>query len=444
MKNSNKNGKTTKIWLILLIIILTVLLAVGAVWTSFRLKDKAYSRMIEDSVASTVRDASAYYDSLDVHGKYVYNAIVFAAENIWNETETMSFDLDKDEFAKIVDAVRGDRPELFYVDFDSLVLQRGTKAEAVKAEIAYLADTADIADMKSRFEKAVDTVCKEVKKTGGKDVFVTELAAHDALVSVCSIASEADGAFANTAYGALVDHKAFCDGYAYAYKTILAGCGIESYVVYGKVDVRYDPEGKADPEYEDHAWNIVKRDGEYYHTDVLWDDPDSSGLASEGLVFHGYFDLDRETIAKDHVIEDPGVVPEAKGADGYYVHQGYYSETNVSLTELLTKLLKEAAAEKKGCIELMCGGVRTSDDLREAYKAAVSAVNAEAGREAVSDAFGVFPASAVTGAMTVQVIYPTAIETTLATDANGMPVLPVTLPPETEAPADTTTAASSN
>ncbi|MDE6014987.1 MAG: InlB B-repeat-containing protein [Acetatifactor sp.] len=62
-----------------------------------------------------------------------------------------------------------------------------------------------------------------------------------------------------TAYGALVNHTAVCEGYALAYKYLLNRLGIECYLVTS--------------ESMKHAWNMVKLDDEYYHVDVTSDDP---------------------------------------------------------------------------------------------------------------------------------------------------------------------------
>lgn len=48
----------------------------------------------------------------------------------------------------------------------------------------------------------------------------------------------------------------------------------------------------------DHAWNIVKSDGKWYHLDVTMD----SGMSQKNPLFlaYDYFNLDEEHIKKDH------------------------------------------------------------------------------------------------------------------------------------------------
>lgn len=90
---------------------------------------------------------------------------------------------------------------------------------------------------------------------------------------------------AHTAYGALVEGRAVCDGYASAYNLLLNEAGIESDLVYGQADG------------ENHAWNLVAfPDGDYY-VDVTWDDGD------DGKVRTTYFKKTIEEMNQDHVIE---------------------------------------------------------------------------------------------------------------------------------------------
>jgi len=73
----------------------------------------------------------------------------------------------------------------------------------------------------------------------------------------------------HTAYGALVDGVAVCDGYAEAFKYLLDKTGIENKLIFGEVDEEGNFEGAVN-----HAWNLIKMDGQYYHFDLTWNDDD--------------------------------------------------------------------------------------------------------------------------------------------------------------------------
>lgn len=68
-------------------------------------------------------------------------------------------------------------------------------------------------------------------------------------------------AIKHTAYGALIDGSAVCDGYSRAAQLLFLRSGVECLLVIG---VCTNGIG--------HAWNMVKLDGSWYHLDVTWDD----------------------------------------------------------------------------------------------------------------------------------------------------------------------------
>lgn len=69
----------------------------------------------------------------------------------------------------------------------------------------------------------------------------------------------------STAYGALVNGYAVCQGYAVAAYRLLRELGEECRVITGTVLL---PDGSA----EEHAWNIVRIGDVYYQLDITWND----------------------------------------------------------------------------------------------------------------------------------------------------------------------------
>ncbi len=79
------------------------------------------------------------------------------------------------------------------------------------------------------------------------------------------------------AYGALVDNRSVCEGYAEAFKLLCDKNGIECILVFGK--------GITSSAIENHMWNYVKMDdGKWYAVDVTWDDKKSSYTSEYLLV----------------------------------------------------------------------------------------------------------------------------------------------------------------
>lgn len=67
-----------------------------------------------------------------------------------------------------------------------------------------------------------------------------------------------------TDYTALVNQLTVCQGYAMLFQKFMEEMGIESYIVSSKAGG------------DNHAWNIVKLDGQYYQVDCTWDDTGKS------------------------------------------------------------------------------------------------------------------------------------------------------------------------
>jgi transglutaminase-like putative cysteine protease len=110
---------------------------------------------------------------------------------------------------------------------------------------------------------------------------------HDYLAT--HVAYDSGGNFQHNLYGALVEKRAVCDGYAFAFQYLLSLIGIDSRIVYGSAD------GVG------HAWNIVRMDGEYYHVDVTWD---STADETEPVTY-SYFGVTDAFILQNRQVYSP-------------------------------------------------------------------------------------------------------------------------------------------
>ncbi|MEK5192875.1 S-layer homology domain-containing protein [Bacillus sp. FSL M7-0884] len=90
---------------------------------------------------------------------------------------------------------------------------------------------------------------------------------------------------AYTAYEALVNRSAVCQGYALLTYQLLKEAGIENHFVVGT--------GDGQP----HAWNLVKIENKWYHLDTTFDDPVPD---EQGRVTYSYFNLSDEQIVRNH------------------------------------------------------------------------------------------------------------------------------------------------
>lgn len=101
-----------------------------------------------------------------------------------------------------------------------------------------------------------------------------------------------------TAYGALHDGKAVCQGFANLFYRMCMDNGIDCRIVTGTGTVTTDTSTKEEP----HAWNLVKVDGNYYLADATWDCMNSVNGNSTGK--YDYF-LRSESGFTDHTEKVP-------------------------------------------------------------------------------------------------------------------------------------------
>ncbi len=138
-------------------------------------------------------------------------------------------------------------------------------------------------DKETIYEAAVDKALREaLGKNKGKDMTELQkaLALHDWLVMNCQYDVTTSRPNAHSAYGAIVEGYAVCDGYANAYNDLLGRVGVTATYVLGRKPLHLGE----DPQL--HAWSCVTIGGKKYHVDVTADDPVPDLL---GTVSRGYF-----------------------------------------------------------------------------------------------------------------------------------------------------------
>jgi len=127
--------------------------------------------------------------------------------------------------------------------------------------------------------------------TSGMTDMEKALVLHDYLAQNCAYANDEylagtlkDHKDFYSAYGALAEGRAVCQGYALAYDALLQQVGIQGCI--------------CSSDEMNHAWNIILIDGNWYHVDVTWDDPVWN---MEGRAGHEYFLLsDSEMESREH------------------------------------------------------------------------------------------------------------------------------------------------
>ena len=239
--------------------------------------------------------------------------------------------LSLDEFKLALEAVRRDHTEQFWLHTSYSYIS-DSDGNTVKMLPQYLFIGEELEEAKVAFNQAIDNLLARL--TPDMSEYEIEKALHDLLAIKVDYIETNN---AHNAYGALVEGKAVCEGYAEALQCLLQRAGIQSVQVYG--------ESKG----ENHAWNMVLIEGKYYLVDLTWNDQDT-------ILLHAYFNQTSEVFDEDHtqwrvgnqVNKDGSVtpltcevfdLPECTATDAAYFKGEFV--INTYTVDSIAKLLKE-------------------------------------------------------------------------------------------------------
>ena len=218
---------------------------------------------------------------------YAYDQIVSGVENgaesigIYDGTNTIT----QDEIKTVFDAYRRDHTEQFWLGNAYSVTYDPSTSSAVSLVPTYILSGTALATAKAAFRAAVSEMLDGI--TSSMSEFEREKLLHDRLA--VKVTYDGTAANAHNSYGAIVEGKAVCEGYAEAFQYLLRKAGIQSFIMTG---VSNNP-STGTP--EGHAWNAVRIDGKYYHVDTTWDDQGET-------IFYAYFNKSDAAIGEDHTI----------------------------------------------------------------------------------------------------------------------------------------------
>ncbi len=137
---------------------------------------------------------------------------------------------------------------------------------------------AAVKNFNSRLQAAVKSI------PGGLSQFSREESAFDYLIARCSYddAAAADSSLwqAYTAYGALVNGKAVCEGYSRAMQLLASYTGLSCILIRGTGDG------------VNHMWNEINIDGQWYNLDVTWCD--------SNMLIYNYFNVTDSVLSQTH------------------------------------------------------------------------------------------------------------------------------------------------
>lgn len=230
-------------------------------------------------------------------GRTLEEYVVDGLEQFQTEIHVLSYEIPKDEAAERFFQILNNHPSLFYVASYVSWSYDPYTGMVVSYEVRYTDTEGNVRNQKEVFDNEIEAALAWVDPS--MTTAEQALAIHDYLALDCEYdyeRAQADNEpeLSHSAYGALVEKTAVCDGYAKAYASILERLGISSRIVAS--------------DSMNHAWNLVFIDGAWYHVDVTWDDPVWDNI---GCACHNYF------LLSDAAVSDADHEHEGWDSNGY-------------------------------------------------------------------------------------------------------------------------------
>ena len=221
-----------------------------------------------------------------------YDRIVDGVENRNESVDLSDLNLTETELDWIVTAYRND-PHGHFWNVDSYwygIYSSGKIASYIPMYTSLgLASDEDFALYKKSFDDACTSIIKKAKISQSSSDYVKAKNLHDILIKHITYTKSGN---AQNEYGALVEGLCVCQGYTLSYQYLLRLMGVMAYSVVGIAN------GGG------HSWNLVRIDGEYYYTDVTWDDANNS-KADDTEIYYSFFNVTTVELSRDHYWTDP-------------------------------------------------------------------------------------------------------------------------------------------
>ena len=317
------------------------------------------------------------YQYLNKKQKTAYKALVNAAQHM----NMMLFSVGKctsNDVAVAVQAVMCDYPQLFWLNqsYGTQIDDKDAKVTFNDPDGDYSYICADETDrnykMSQMYAKIDDFIKAEINASMSQ--YEIELKVHDWLCSITDYDNDAAGASANrdsrgyeeswTAYGAIMNGKAVCAGYARAYQLVMNYLGINCTCIMAQSNDQI------------HMVNAVCIDNKWYYVDVTWDDDAIGDLD----YIHDYFNLSYAEISGTHLVFESFntldssadfseskfniALPEAADTEkNYYSMKDLYISSEGEFKQKISSIFSNASANGKNTVEVRLGFCTPTADL---------------------------------------------------------------------------------
>ena len=332
MSEGKRKGLKILIELIAVVVLIAILLKLVEYWTGVNPMDNLFERK---NALSSVGEVAEYLTRELEGGKdgtvtlYIKDIPEKDLQNINYVMSNLNGSVDSFQL----------RPSIFGV--------RRVDLEVVRSDNSYVQDAylhgAEIPEDRKE-ARALLTRVRQILKdqlSSAMTEYQKELALHDYLVDNCTYSfGDEKNDHEYRAYGALVEGEAVCNGYAEAMALLLSCAGVENRYVVGTVNsgsrsLSGETTGAVTEHAENHAWNLVRVNGTWYHLDATWDDP----VGEQQIVSHAYFNMSDELMARDHIWDQERYEECPDMSWNYFRRERAYFESSADFDRYVTERL---------------------------------------------------------------------------------------------------------
>jgi len=256
-----------------------------------------------------------YFNQIPSEENEIYRELYERLKNS-EEEGTLYAQVPTDQFWDAYYAVLADHPEFFWIGSNIEVSESALTGKVVSYRLSTTVSADEREHMRGQIEAAADACIAGI--SAGSSDYQKIKYVYEYLINTTDYVP--GSMYDQNLQSALLYHQSVCAGYSRAFQYILHRMGLFCTYVTGKTS-----------EGGDHAWNIVRMDGQYYNVDVTWGDPvfvgDSQGSAYSAMNYNYLCATDAE-LARTHTTDVTVPLPACTDDSyNYYRLQGMYYET---------------------------------------------------------------------------------------------------------------------
>lgn len=266
-------------------------------------------KVVEDVESTSEFDSVYYYYQLNDNEKAYYDLFLNASKNNENSISG-SFGFNADAFLTALKAFSYDYPIYYWwgKGVNTTYTDDGFTTKSTESK----------SDIKDNMDKLIEKGNSIIQECKGEHNYDTIKNIHDYLCA--NVIYDTEDENGHNIVGSIIDNTCVCDGYALAFKYLTNLAGFNCNIIEGSAI-------NSNKENEEHAWNEIELNNQYYQVDTTWDDVFDPDTLNEKIVYN-YFMTSEKIMNIDHTPIDSFKMHDANSNELFYLNMaGEYYET---------------------------------------------------------------------------------------------------------------------